>query len=229
MKVFAVLLAVVAIGHVSAGPFVSSSLTKAYATKDTLDIMIIMKAKTQSVLNQIESQNFINIDSKATALYKALNQFTSESQKEVLSLLSKFKSSKVKGFYITNRISVQDAPLELVQSLLERNDIEEIREAKVMHTGRVVPGSEVGPKVLEWGVDKVRAPAAWDAGWTGAGVVVSSIDTGVRYTHVALRDNYRTEYGWYGKLGKLIPEMRFTFIQFSFCFIRPLPNDCYSK
>ncbi|TYZ61456.1 hypothetical protein PybrP1_011410, partial [[Pythium] brassicae (nom. inval.)] len=37
----------------------------------------------------------------------------------------------------------------------------------------------------------LHAPALWRRGVTGKGVVVASIDSGVRYSHEALRDNFR--------------------------------------
>jgi subtilisin family serine protease len=194
MKAFVVLVAALAISHVSAGPLVSPAMIKAYETKETLDIMIIMKAKTASVLAQIETQNFINTNAKVDALYKALNSFTAESQRPILDILSRFKSSKVNGFYISNRISVRNAPQEVVTALLDRDDIEEIREAKVMHIGKTIPSEG---KVLEWGVSQINGPEAWAAGYTGNGIVVSNIDTGVRVTHVALQGRWREEYGWY--------------------------------
>ena len=43
----------------------------------------------------------------------------------------------------------------------------------------------------EWGVEKIRAPEAWDAGVVGQGVVVASVDTGVDFTHPALVNQYR--------------------------------------
>lgn len=152
MKVIiSLLLATVALSHVSTTPasVVNSALLKAYSTKDHADIMIVLKAKTSQVLAQVESQIFATTDDKATTLYNELNRFTSSSQKEILSILTKFKSSGVKGFYITNRISVRGAPLELVQALAHRDDIEEIREAKVVHIEAPVEVSQ--ERVLEWG------------------------------------------------------------------------------
>jgi bacillopeptidase F len=94
-----------------------------------------------------------------------------------LEILGKFKSINAKGFYTTNKISVRGATQEVVDALLERDDIQEIRLAKVLSIGAVVPQQE---RVLEWGVGKINAPEAWEAGFTGVGVVASSIDTGVR-------------------------------------------------
>ncbi|TMW69618.1 hypothetical protein Poli38472_001774 [Pythium oligandrum] len=46
-------------------------------------------------------------------------------------------------------------------------------------------------------VKMIKAPAVWELGFTGEGVVVGSVDSGVRGTHEALRDNFAGEYGWY--------------------------------
>lgn len=40
-----------------------------------------------------------------------------------------------------------------------------------------------------WGLDQVNAPEVWAQGYTGEGVVVAVIDTGVDYNHVDLADN----------------------------------------
>jgi subtilisin family serine protease len=47
----------------------------------------------------------------------------------------------------------------------------------------------------EPGLAKVKAPEAWALGFKGQGVVVAGADTGVRFTHNALRNQYR---GWGG-------------------------------
>ncbi|BAY34080.1 peptidase S8/S53 [Nostoc carneum NIES-2107] len=44
----------------------------------------------------------------------------------------------------------------------------------------------------DWGDDLVKAPEAWAKGYTGQGVVVAVIDTGVDYNHIDLRNNIWT-------------------------------------
>ena len=46
---------------------------------------------------------------------------------------------------------------------------------------------------LQWGHDAVNAPEAWDAGVTGAGVLVAVLDTGSDGTHPDLAPNYRAD------------------------------------
>jgi subtilisin family serine protease len=48
---------------------------------------------------------------------------------------------------------------------------------------------------VEWGVSKVNAPQVWALGITGQGVTVAGQDTGIRWTHNALKPHYR---GWNG-------------------------------
>jgi subtilisin family serine protease len=42
---------------------------------------------------------------------------------------------------------------------------------------------------VNWGNDLVRAPEAWARGYTGRGIVVAVIDTGVDYTHPSLQNS----------------------------------------
>src|SRR5690606_33582570 len=51
------------------------------------------------------------------------------------------------------------------------------------------------PLAIEWGVNKVRAPLVWAAGFTGQGIVIAGQDTGIRWTHNAIKAKYR---GWNG-------------------------------
>jgi len=44
---------------------------------------------------------------------------------------------------------------------------------------------------MDWGVKKMNAPAAWQQGITGAGIVIGSLDTGVITDHPGLARNYR--------------------------------------
>ncbi len=48
---------------------------------------------------------------------------------------------------------------------------------------------------VEWGVEDVGAPEVWEQGFTGEGIVVASIDSGVQYDHPALVDQYRGNNG----------------------------------
>lgn len=44
---------------------------------------------------------------------------------------------------------------------------------------------------VEWNLDYINAPAVWDRGIDGTGIVVANLDSGVDYTHPALRSKWR--------------------------------------
>ncbi len=43
-----------------------------------------------------------------------------------------------------------------------------------------------------WGADLIKAPTAWNNGYTGQGIIVAVLDTGVDYNHQDLKDNIWT-------------------------------------
>jgi bacillopeptidase F len=49
----------------------------------------------------------------------------------------------------------------------------------------------------EWGVSKVKADSCWLEGYTGAGIVVGNMDTGVETTHPAFGGRWRSANGWF--------------------------------
>ena len=69
---------------------------------------------------------------------------------------------------------------------------------RVVPLGDAAPGGGVGAagignderfSPIQWALQAIHAPAAWDAGARGKGVRVAVIDGGIRNTHIDLRDN----------------------------------------
>ena len=86
----------------------------------------------------------------------------------------------------------------IVDSLAARPDVKEIRanHAYPIPKETVVPANEAQPSTTEWGLNAINAPQVWSTfNDRGEGIVVSSIDTGVRYTHQALVGKYRGNLG----------------------------------
>ena len=52
------------------------------------------------------------------------------------------------------------------------------------------------PDTIEPGINYTHAPQVWALGFTGQNIVIASADTGVRWTHNALKPHYR---GWDGQ------------------------------
>jgi subtilisin family serine protease len=67
------------------------------------------------------------------------------------------------------------------------------RKSKVESTG--LSTFDFRLSTVEWGVAAVRAPEVWARGYTGQGVVIADLDTGVQWDHPGILPAYR---GWDG-------------------------------
>jgi uncharacterized repeat protein (TIGR01451 family) len=100
--------------------------------------------------------------------------------------------------WLTNQITVRNADRALLRWLAAREDVAyvdlDVKMRGIQHEllPRPIPHS---PLTVEWGVQRVNAPQVWALGYTGQGIVVANLDTGVRWDHNALKPNYR---GWNG-------------------------------
>jgi serine protease AprX len=90
-----------------------------------------------------------------------------------------------------------------IESIAARSDVARIDsnnpvswiEPPEVANPKVAPNGPTAPNTTEWGVQNVNAPAVWAMGYTGTGIVIGEQDTGVRWTHAALKPHYR---GWNG-------------------------------
>ncbi|MCS6849101.1 MAG: S8 family serine peptidase [Anaerolineae bacterium] len=108
--------------------------------------------------------------------------------------------------WITNQIVVRGVDRPTLRWLGARRDvihidldeqtrgIERVTEYRhpTPHSLLPTPNS---PGITEWGVRRVNAPQVWAMGYTGQGIVIANLDTGVRWDHTALKAQYR---GWDG-------------------------------
>ncbi len=90
-------------------------------------------------------------------------------------------------FWLDNVIAVK-AKLGLLKKLALKSDVVEIFENFRVSVPEPVVKKEVSglQEYESWGIYKIRAPEAWDLGYTGEGVRICVIDTGVDITHPAL-------------------------------------------
>ena len=100
-------------------------------------------------------------------------------------------------YYIVNAILVR-GDRDLVNTLAKRRDVLRIEGNPKIHNRlpRPVPeGAGAEPNGVEWGIARTHAPQVWAMGFTGQGIVVAGQDTGIDWSHPALKGHYR---GWDG-------------------------------
>src|SRR2546430_3730510 len=106
------------------------------------------------------------------------------------------------SFYIVNAVLVK-ASREVAETLASRPDVARIEGNPHIQNNLPQPGDATEatsqlqrPDSIEPGINYTHAPQVWALGYTGQNIVVASADTGVRWTHNALKPHYR---GWDGQ------------------------------
>ncbi|MDQ5825563.1 MAG: S8 family serine peptidase [Chloroflexota bacterium] len=144
-------------------------------------------------------------DARGWFVYNTLRETANRSQAGIRATLDA-KGVQYKTLWIANALVVT-GDRALVNELAARPDVRAIEHNAIMYLMEPVraeadtsnatsaPLAPSGAITIEWGVENVRAPEVWDLGYTGQGIVVAGADTGIRWTHQALKSQYR---GWDG-------------------------------
>jgi subtilisin family serine protease len=116
----------------------------------------------------------------------------------------------IQTFWISNQMYIQGATVNVIEKIMHLNEIQEIREEiRIPFVAPIVEEEEEEEKkqkekvttsntsTIEWGVERVHAPVAWNAGFHGQDIIVANIDTGVLLSHESLKNNFVGEYGWF--------------------------------
>jgi len=138
---------------------------------------------------------------KGRFVFQTLQTKAQTTQASILQLL-RDRAIEHRSFYIVNAILVKGTR-ELAEMLAARPEVARIEGNPQIHNELPQRGSVEKaeprprtPATVEPGVNYIHAPQVWALGFTGQNVVVASADTGVRWTHNALKPHYR---GWDGQ------------------------------
>ncbi len=129
-------------------------------------------------------------------VYRTLLRTAERSQRALRAWLDEH-GVRYRPFYIVNAILVR-GDRALVERLAARPEVARIEGNPRIRNRLPVPRPDppdAAPAGIEWGVARTHAPDVWALGFTGQGIVVGGQDTGVDWTHPALKGHYR---GWNG-------------------------------
>jgi len=102
------------------------------------------------------------------------------------------------AFWVDNIILVNASDQLTFNGLLDFTEIDSLRARRhpTLHEPDASLPSQTNPALgAEPNLLQVNADQVWGLGYDGAGIVVANIDTGVRYTHETLVDQYRGNLG----------------------------------
>ncbi len=167
---------------------------------EMIDINIIFKSQID--LNKLRTRTLLSNDKKTrrNILVDELKHFSEEKQQEVLSLLQAEKSSdrvsNIRTYWLSNAISCT-VNRDVVYLLAKHPDIEFIgydkkqymlfdEEQQTTYNSQPTRDEEID---ITDNVTMVKADKVWELGYTGKGVIVAVIDSGVNYNHADLKDH----------------------------------------
>ena len=137
-------------------------------------------------------------------VYKTLKAEAARTQAPLKAYLDS-QGVNYRSFWVANVIFVHAGTRALVENLADRADVKQIEANDASYwldtapqlnpVAALAPEAQKSPSSVEWNVTMVHAPDLWSLGYTGQGIVVGNQDTGMRWTHNALKPHYR---GWNG-------------------------------
>jgi serine protease AprX len=137
---------------------------------------------------------------KGRFVYQTLLQKAQSTQESILQLL-RDRHVEHQSFYIVNAILVK-GDRQLAEMLAARPDVAHVTGNPIIHNdlpqrgpieeSPLQPGA---PATIEPGITYTHAPDVWALGFRGETIVIAGADTGIRWTHNALKPHYR---GWDG-------------------------------
>ncbi len=166
---------------------------------EMISVNIIFKAQMDENELNDRASSFENKKARREFVINELKYFSEKSQQEVLSIIqSEQRNGKVTNIvshWLSNSITCTTTK-DVIYFLSERDDILIIghnadKEAILSDQQSAVSGQQSvkAEAEVEEHVSQVNAPQVWNQGYTGEGVLVAILDTGVNYEHPDLADH----------------------------------------
>lgn len=181
-------------GNAAASGKIEADLVEELSSNATANFFVKMDSDPVRVGNTVISNDHTV---RAQAVYDSYTAHAEASQADLLAELDRM-GIKYESFWINNSVYIFDGDRKLAATLAKRADVEYLRPDRDVPL--ILPVERSGVEISnpadstiaspEWGLNTVNAPAVWNTGNTGQGIVVANIDTGVRYTHNTLIDQY---------------------------------------
>lgn len=154
--------------------------------------VIVMMKETYDELGASKKMEFMTKAQRRDFVIQERKAFCMASQQNVMDFLNGFKDENavrdIKQFWSINGFSCV-ATDDVMAQLAEREDVafvyRDVMKQRLMDVSEAKPAET---RDMAWHVEKVNAPAVWNyngsTGYTGNGVIVAVLDTGVNYNHV---------------------------------------------
>ena len=136
---------------------------------------------------------------RTAKMIKALKSKANASQQALRTLLVNNKAQRIRQLWLTNGMAFI-ANSAVIRGIANRPDLESVRLDQTLNAPAVTTGVPVTP---EWNLGAIHVPDIWTLGYTGTGIVVANMDTGVDADHPDLGNKWRGGLNsWYDPHGE---------------------------
>ncbi|MBP9881958.1 MAG: S8 family serine peptidase [Chitinophagales bacterium] len=170
---------------------ISAAVLQQFLKEEPIECIVFMK--NQADLTALKSMpGKIN---KGNFTFQSLTAFASLDQAELVEFLNK-EQALFRPFWVINAILVK-GDATLFKAIADREDVQMIMgNSQLRQSVPVAVSMDINRDLfIPWGIDSINAPAVWDLGFKGQGVVIGGEDTGYDWQHPAIKNQYR---GWDG-------------------------------
>lgn len=159
---------------------------------EMIRINIILKSQIDIEMLNDRGSNINDKQLRRSVLIEELKNFSEEKQKDVMSILTSEQRNNqvtdIKRHWLSNAITCTTTR-DVIYLLANHPDIEIIGIDGVTQCTADNLQLTIDDVQLTDNISMVNADKVWDLGYTGKGVLVAIIDSGVNYNHVDLADH----------------------------------------
>ncbi|MBR4147884.1 MAG: S8 family peptidase [Bacteroidales bacterium] len=155
-------------------------------------VIILFSEQSNATALLHEASYYRDKQEQRNYVINALKQQSFDSQSEILGILEDLQHQgmvdDIESYWLVNCISCTADPsvIPLLEQRREVITVYRVEEAQWIFEDEAIPASRGDGREITQNLLQVNAPEVWAQGYTGAGILIALIDTGVRLDHADL-------------------------------------------
>lgn len=164
------------------------AVTAAFDKGETAAVLVVMREQeTPTPPTHLRTKQ-----QKGRFVFEQLQALALRTQQDAWRVLRENQLAS-NSFYIVNAISVPHCDRKTALALAALPEVRYLALDPYVKFAQpeALPASANSRNGIEWGLEKIGAPAVWNLGYTGQGITVGGADTGYDWNHPAIKKKYR--------------------------------------